>query len=469
MKQVFNASILAAAVALSFGASAADVQISKKLNITTEAAAAGVASATYAADFTFYNRQELSAGDVVTLTFPIGTVFGAVSTAVGSGVGTFDAPVVALGTATVAPTIKLTVATGSPVLNNSKTVVSMAAFLPKVGNGVYTAADGFSGAAKDTTGTNSVALTTASAQEVASVSTKFNGFIKRDARGTFETSKGTLVAEVSISRPAADTVAGVVAESLVFTGKDFDKVTSVAAGICDDGAMPTITMTLDQPLMSCTAPASLVSVPATLDCSGAVCVAPAKPDTATFNTALLTANLAAAVAPATGFAGNIAVAFTSDKTKTFPVGSLTSDRLVEYLKVTATKNPEYTYIKAADAGKFQLDASVVNVPYLPVGYALSPNVEIANAGSTDAAIQLEGFDQNGVAYGPVSLSKVAAKKALTKVSESDIQTAFGLAATDGKKLSVTFVLDADAADITLAPYYRQNESRVNVLSDQYKK
>ncbi|MGI2113421.1 hypothetical protein ACRN9G_07445 [Shewanella frigidimarina] len=469
MKKVFTASILAAAVALSFGANAADVQISKKLNITTEAAAAGVVSATYAADFTFYNRQELSAGDIVTLTFPIGTVFGAVTTTVGAGVGTFETPVVALGSATVAPTIKLTVATGSPVLNNSKTVITMAAFLPKVGNGVYTAADGFSGVAKDTTGTNSVALTTASAQEVASVSTKFNGFIKRDARGTFETSKGTLVAEVSISRPAADTVAVVASESLVITGKNFDTVTSVQAGICDDGSLPTITMTGDQPVMSCATLVTLVPVVATLNCAGVVCTGTDKPDTATFDTTLLTAELVAAVSPATGVAGKFAVAFTSDQTKTFPVGSLTADRVVEYTKVSATTNPEYTYFKAADAGKFQLDASVVNVPYLPVGYALSPNVEIANAGSTDASIQLEGFDQNGVAYGPVSLTKVAGKNAVTKVSEADIETAFGLAADAKKKLSVTFVLDADAADITLAPYYRENESRVNVMSDQYKK
>lgn len=468
MNKVFKASIIAATLAAAFGANAADISIDNKLNITKEASAAGVASVAYAAVITVYNRQELSAGDVVTLTFPIGTTFGAVTTDVGAGIGTFEAPVVALGSATVAPTIKLKVATGSPVLNNSKTLVNMAAFLPKSGNAVYTAADGFSGAAKDTTGTNAVALTTSTDQEVVAVDTKFNGFVKRDARGTFETSKGVLVAEVSVSRPAATTKAAVASETLALTGKNFDQITSVSAGICDNGSTPTVTFAGDQPVLGCGA-AALVPVVGALSCAGAVCVAPAKPDTVTFDTTTLSAELIAAVAPATGVAGKFAVAFTSDQAKTFPVGSLTATRSVSYTKVTAAADPVFNYVKDVDAGKFQLDASVVNVPYLPVGLGLTPNVEIANAGSTDAAIQLEAFDQNGVAYGPVAIAKVAKKGAVTKVGEADIEAAFGLAPASGKKLSVTFVLDADAADITLAPYYRQNESRVNVLSDQYKK
>ncbi|MCU7975896.1 hypothetical protein L5M43_11600 [Shewanella sp. SW36] len=469
MNKVFKASIIAATLAAAFGANAADITIDNKLSITKEAAAAGVASVAYGAKITFYNRQELSAGDVVTLTFPIGTVLTSATTFVGAGVGSFETPVFVAGSATVAPTLTMKVATGSPVLNNSKTEVGIVGFLPKVGNAVYTAADGFSGAAKDTTGTNSVALTTSTDQEVVAVATKFNGFLKRDARGTFETSKGVLVAEVSVSRPTATTVAAITAETLSLTGKNFDTVKSVQAAICSDGATPAVDVTSGQPVFSCTGPATLEDVTvlaAAATCGGVACVAPAKPDTFTFDTSSLTAALPTV---STGKSGKIAIAFTSNQAKTFPVGSLTADRSVTYTKVTATNNPVFDYVKAADIGKFQLDASVVNVPYLPVGLGLTPNVEIANAGSTDAAIQLEAFDQNGVAYGPVAIAKVAKKGAVTKVAEADIEAAFGLGKDSGKKLSVTFVLDADAADITLAPYYRQNESRVNVLSDQYKK
>jgi len=478
MKKVFTASILAAAVALSFGANAADVSISNTLDITNEASAAGTAVAAFATDITFYNRQELSAGDEVYISFPLGTVLPAAANIFvdkGNGVGSFSAPSVVGATTTVGPKIKLVVETGSPVLNNSKTIVKIdytavvgtptvytasvaPTFKPVTGSAVYSAKDGFSGAAKDTTGTNSVALTTTVAQETVAISTKFNGFIKRDLRGTFETSKGALVAEVAITRPTATVTAPITAETLVITGKGFDKVSSVQAGICTDGSTPVTVLTTGQPVLTCTGVGvtPLIPVAGVLTCStvvGGVCGA-LSPDTVTFNTANLTAALATV---STGKSGKIAVAFTSDTTKTFPVGSLTVTRNVEYTKNTAATNPKYDYVKGADFGAFQLDASVVNVPYLPVGYGLTPNVEIANAGSTDAEIQLEAFDQNGVAYGPVTLTTKAGKKAVTKVSEGDIETAFGLAANAKKKLSVTFVLDADAADITLAPYYRENE------------
>jgi hypothetical protein len=121
-----------------------------------------------------------------------------------------------------------------------------------------------------------------------------------------------------------------------------------------------------------------------------------------------------------------------------------------------------------DAGQFALDASVVNVPYLPVGYGLSPNVEIANDSSVDAEISVEAFDQFGTQYPSTVLSFMAEGKTVTKVSEADLQVAFGLATTDKRKLSVTFVMDADADAITLAPYYKEGTSRVNVMSDQYK-
>lgn len=51
------------------------------------------------------------------------------------------------------------------------------------------------------------------------------------------------------------------------------------------------------------------------------------------------------------------------------------------------------YATGVDAGEWELDAAVVNVPYLPINYGLSSNVEVANHGTTDAEIIAEGFDQ----------------------------------------------------------------------------
>lgn len=125
----------------------------------------------------------------------------------------------------------------------------------------------------------------------------------------------------------------------------------------------------------------------------------------------------------------------------------------------------------ADAGDWRLDAAVINVPYLPVGYAnLSPVVEISNLGSTDAEIIVEAVGKTGVEY-TATLTKVAAKNAVTSIFEADLLAAFGLTkGTSNEKLSVTFIIDADADKVTLAPYYRDttNNNRINVVSDQYK-
>jgi hypothetical protein len=128
-----------------------------------------------------------------------------------------------------------------------------------------------------------------------------------------------------------------------------------------------------------------------------------------------------------------------------------------------------TYVTAADAGKWSIDAAVINVPYLPVGYAqFSGNVEVANLSGADAEVIVEAVGKTGVKYGPVVLAKKAAKGAVTTVFEGDLMSAFGLAKGDNEKLSVTFSIDADIGDITLAPYYREGSARINVISDQYK-
>jgi hypothetical protein len=127
------------------------------------------------------------------------------------------------------------------------------------------------------------------------------------------------------------------------------------------------------------------------------------------------------------------------------------------------------YLVESPFGSWDLQGGVINVPYLPVNYPhLSANVEISNEDDKDAVIYVEAFDQDGNYYPRVQLAQVATGKTVTKVSDADLINAFGLA--DNRKLSVTFTFDAegDADLITLAPYYRQNESRINVLSDEYK-
>ncbi|MET2950679.1 hypothetical protein ABXV18_21425 [Vibrio owensii] len=119
-----------------------------------------------------------------------------------------------------------------------------------------------------------------------------------------------------------------------------------------------------------------------------------------------------------------------------------------------------------DAGEWSLDASVVNVPYLPVGYEnLSANVEYSNHGSNAAAVSITAFDAEGNEY-TGDLAN-AAGKTVTKYSEDDIKAALGI--TGQAKLNITFISDADADDVSIVPYYRQGDSRVQSINDQYKK
>jgi hypothetical protein len=173
--------------------------------------------------------------------------------------------------------------------------------------------------------------------------------------------------------------------------------------------------------------------------------------------------------PATGVADDFVVFYTSD--------SADQDSLVTPFTVKAdlaisgapASVEPIEYLATQAFGAWDLEGGVINVPYLPVNYPhLSANVEISNEDTKDAVIYVEAFDQDGNYYPRVQLAQVAAGKTVTKVSDADLINAFGLAGN--RKLSVTFTFDAegDADLITLAPYYRQNESRINVLSDEYK-
>lgn len=135
--------------------------------------------------------------------------------------------------------------------------------------------------------------------------------------------------------------------------------------------------------------------------------------------------------------------------------------------------PEFTF--PSDLGLFELDASIINIPYLPLGYNLSPGIEISNDSGTDAAISVRGYDEYGNKFDLVPLldldgDQVFAKKhQVVKITERFLQKAFNLDVTKGHKVNVTLVVDADADAISVAPYYKDGNARVGIISDQYKK
>jgi hypothetical protein len=496
MKKVFKASLVAATVAFAFSANAANIAVNPVATITEEAVQAGHTVAAASAIVTFWNQETLSAGDKVTLEFPRGTTMPALAKIIvekGAAIVTFKAVTITPqpATGTVGPKINLEIDTGNPLLANSKidiyldydsitTPFATPTYAPAAGLIKYSATDGFSGAAKDLTGTNTTATTKTVKQETVAVNTNFNAYIERLKRDTF-VSKGAHAATITIARPTAGVASATnavapAATDVLVVKSDYTDITAGNAKLayCAAGELPNVVLTAGVPdvATACAGATAATVVDGVLSASAAPAVG-AVTDTATFAVpaAAFVANTA------TGATGTIAkfatyVLPTAGKAlKVVPKVEVT--RTVTYTQSGVVTAPQkVTYLNAADFGKFQLDATVVNVPYLPVGYAhLSPVVEVSNLGATDATITVEAVGKNGKVYAPVTLTKVAGKQAVTSVFEADLAGAFNLPKGSNEKLNVTFVIDADPANVSLAPYYTNSTlgTTINVVNDQYKK
>lgn len=482
MKKVFKASLVATTIAFAFAANAADVSINPVTTVTNEAVLTKTAIKPAATTVTIYNRQELSAGDKVTLSFPLGTVLPLAANIFvdkGNATASFSAPAITPATTTVGPKITYELLVGNPLTANSKIDVkidftangtnpetytantaatpTVALYVPASGSVVYEARDGFTNAVKDTTGTgtgtpNQAALIKTQAQEVVSLKTEFDGFVQRLARNLFVNTKGSAVsttaakAVLSVQQPTATVTAAIVANQDLVVLKADGSLAGLTSVVISDG-----TNSVTVPAASFTA-----SNPA----------APTVLDTVTFD---VSAGLPAALVAGTATAADWTITATAAAAPaTIPLRTFTVTRKVTYDGVAPTA--DHVSTTAFAAGEFQLDATLVNVPYLPVGYEqFSSTVEISNLSAADAEVSVEAVGKTGKKYGPVVLSKKAAKGAVTSFFESDFFTAFGLAKGSNEKLSVSFAIDANEKDITVVPYYREGTARVNVIADQYKK
>ncbi|QYJ74048.1 hypothetical protein [Shewanella sp. FJAT-52076] len=459
MKKVFKASLLSLGVAAAFGANAATliVQPADKIVLSNQGIAventvtqAIVFDTVLDAQHTGLTEIVVTLGDAVDLTAvtdgacvysaPNGTVTcGDVLFEIGTGSFTFDNLVVDAAAGTLTYSVSL----GNSITSGSSYRTTIGGIAAPANLPVVT--DVFAVDFKSTLNGNPVdagnaVLATAVDQFAAAVVTEFDGVIERIARTTFVRNGETAT---------TDTFA------IMFADKGLVVPTAEVANPADvDAVVVTLKGNFaDHEAAEFTTPNGTF----------------AKVDDATATISYTTAQWATVVG--LGAAGDVL-------TFTFNAGDATatiepSDFEVQSVEVTYSGTAgalDMTLLSDVDAGDWRLDAAVINVPYLPVGYGLTPNVEIANesAKTIMSEIIIEGFDQFGNQYGPATLPFTANGKTVTKVSEADIQAAFGLDAATKAKLSVTFLIDADLEDVSVAPYYRQNESRINILSDQYK-
>lgn len=420
MKKVFNASILAAALGMAFAANAATVT-STPAKLSAEGVAAGQTADNQTIDFDITVTKQHAAASVITLTFDDNVTLDEATSVV-----TFD---VGNGNFSFANT----------VIDDEENTIT---FELSLGNAM-TADSAFN-----------VSITNVDLAGKASVS-----YASETAAGVaIETGSGEI----------ADTESQFAFELTTEFSKLIDRTTRTAftvAPTTDDTAE--YTFSNDETML-----AALTGVSLSVELEG------------NFED-LLTADFTGTLGTATvnGASDTVTVASTALQV----VDNGDTDVVLDFSRVTAVDIPQTGEIKAkvtvdsadltdplviasdVDAGEWRLDAAIVNVPYLPLGYGLTAQVELSNHGSTDAEIMVEGFDQNGKTYSSVALPFEAEAKTVTRVTEAQLKTAFGIAAADKVKLNVTFVIDADADKVSLVPFYRENESRINVLNDQYKK
>jgi hypothetical protein len=142
--------------------------------------------------------------------------------------------------------------------------------------------------------------------------------------------------------------------------------------------------------------------------------------------------------------------------------------------VTATMQLDYTNgtstafnLPSVDAGEWALDATVINVPYFPVGFeGTSTSVHFANESAADADVIVTAIDDEGNTYGPLDLGSDFAAETVTKVSQGAIMSLFGL--TDSTKLSVTFNIDADDGDVNAYAFTTDDTGRTEISNSQLK-
>jgi hypothetical protein len=126
---------------------------------------------------------------------------------------------------------------------------------------------------------------------------------------------------------------------------------------------------------------------------------------------------------------------------------------------------KWTY--TGDAGEWILDATIINVPYFPVGYeGTSTSIHFANESSSTVDVIASAIDAEGNTYGPLDLGMDLAAETVTKVSQGAIMSLFGL--TDSAKLSVTFNIDADEGDVNGYAFTTDDTGRTEISNSQLK-
>jgi hypothetical protein len=387
-------------------------------------------------------REQLEAGDKMFLTFSKGVdvdsapakgkapAVGQIGYDYGSGDFTFTATAGTTNPTTGVTVITLEVDTGETIDANASFEIfvdsgSIAVANVDTASVTYTAQSGLGdNPAKDTTGNNGTTLVQSKSQYSATITAakKLDGLIEREAMTTF-------------------TENGVTDETDTFEIK-----------ITDDVSLPLALKTTDQ--------SSIIKLIGNLEDNATV------PGQYTVTAAATTGT--AVIAPATGVAqGTFALITTPGNTTTGLANTFTVEIDTNGLVIKAS---EYTVDVSADTdngittdspvaliaggsvGEFEVDATIVNLPYVPVNFdGLNSIVHMTNKTGTAVDVMVSAYsleaDGSSETYAQTSLVTIPAYSMKKVDGKTDIAAAFSI--TEPTKLNVTFNLDAtkDAVDI----------------------
>lgn len=134
------------------------------------------------------------------------------------------------------------------------------------------------------------------------------------------------------------------------------------------------------------------------------------------------------------------------------------------IKAKVMVNSSFYIASDVDAGEWALDATVINIPYFPVGFeGLDSSVHFANESGNDVDVIITAIDTKGKKYSSKKLEDLAANS-VTKVSQTKLMSLLGVPA--GSKLSVTFNIDAVDGAVNAYAFSNAGTGRQALVTSQ---
>ncbi|QUI69716.1 hypothetical protein [Pseudoalteromonas sp. M8] len=472
--KLFKKALVATAVVGAFGAQAATIS-SDALKVSSEGIAAKVASSASKVSFDIVVDKEHPSSSVITLSFDknvdlmstlacTGTVTqtvsggkafcGSIGFDYGTGSFTFDNVTVKNGDASKGETdsISFKVNLGNPLTANSafRVVLGQHDFDANTTGtdtvhvlGASTLSYKSEKADKTVIETGTGVLAVEANQFAFDVTTKLDGVIERNDATAWKTTgsvAGNEVDELKYTFTNKSTLLRAIAVNSVvanFAG-NFKNVDNFADGATSGLASVKGTVTTSATAPSTDADKVIVTF-ANTNYTGE------QKDTLSFTNKVNNANPAVKQSiPVTGdVTGSVVITGTN---ATLPAGGLTVE-------------------SGVDAGKWVIDATIINVPYVPVNYEDTDTfIHFANETSKEVDVIVTAIDQNGVEYGPLNYGKLAANT-VTKLPEPKMDEIFKLNGAK-TKLSVTFNIDANKGDVTAYAVSQNSKGRTEISTSQ---